>query len=123
MSPVIDWLNKIANSILEVTSPLDFNFYMYGVHPDSSPFTSRVAYDRISFIFIVAKFIIWKSRNLMLFEGKCIPSGQMRTNIIRELKLRVHVDWHRFHDRKFDKFWIDGKSFVKKCDNVITFTL
>ncbi len=82
-----------------------------------------LAYDRILFIFVIAKFTIWKSRNLQIFEGKYLSSAQIMSSIVKEIKLRVQLDRHRFLKSKFHDLWVKGNSFVRVSSNHLLFEL
>ena len=123
ISPVILWLSKILNSILKVDCNLNFDYYMYGLEPQTICNISKLTSDRIRFIFCISKFIIWKSRCLQVFEDLNIPASQIMSNIVKEIKLRVKLDQYRYSIRKFDKLWIEGNSFVKRNDNVLMFDI
>ena len=90
--PIITWLEKVVKSVLRINSQLDFNFYMHGIEPKSKVSISRATFDRILLVIALAKLTIWKSRNLRIFEGKHLSTGQVMCNILlRKLKLEYSL--------------------------------
>ena len=93
VSPIITWLDKILKSVLGHDFHLDYNYYMYGINPQVKSDVSRLVLDRVWVILSTTKFVIWKSRCIHVFQHRYIPSSTIMSNIVKDVNLRVKLDF------------------------------
>lgn len=120
VAPVVSWTKQIYNKLFDNTVDLKIEFFLYGFTADPIP---NNIYRRLWYIFSLTKFIVWKCRCTLVFEGHAKPGLQIKSDIIREIKLRIRSDYARLPFNKFVDVWTNERSFVHIVSGNIVFDL
>ena len=122
VKPILDWIGKLLSQLLGNRAYVQFQYTMftYGFPALKAP---KTVLRRIWFVFCVAKFTIWKSRCLHVFQKDVHSSKTIILSIIQTVKDRVKADYSRLSIDKFKEIWINKTSFVTLTNHGITFTL
>ena len=120
VKPVLKWVQKVFGNLVGYNVHFHHNLFMFGF-PEIN--CTKHIFDRIWFIICVAKFIVWKSRCLYIFESKFQSEKEILSIIINSIKIRVEADRTRFCDAKFRKLWTIGKSFVTVSNDQLLYKL
>ena len=118
VQPVVVWAKNIFNKLTDNNGTFDDNFFLFGSPEPSIP---KKVFERIWFVFCITKFVIWKCRCKIVFEGS--RQGSILSQIVANIRMRVRADFNRFSKTKFHTVWLDGNSFVHLHNNQLNFDL
>ena len=118
MHSIILWLERFTKHLVGSNFQFNVSFFLFGIAQIKF---SRVVFNRLWFVLCVAKFIIWKSRCIHVFQSILHPSDTIISFIVKEIKDRIKADRKRFSKAQFEKIWTGESSFVSLCGDNIRF--
>ena len=120
IKPVVLWVSILFKQFCGTVLQLNSTLFLYGF-PEVK--LNRAVFNRMWYVFCVAKFFIWKSRCLHVFEAELNTADVIVSRIKSHISDRVNADRLRFSEEKFRRIWVCGRSFVYLNNNKVVLKL
>ena len=105
---VICWVLEVAKEMLGGHVLINKDCFLYG----SSATINACLWARVWYLFVVTRTVVWNQRCSYIFEKVFVSEDILLLRIRDKLRLRLVVARKRWSRHKFDKVWINGKSFI-----------